>query len=64
MNRILLKQESMAGSATQATGTVEFEDDMWIGNQLKPQNSLQRVLNIPGVLPEGCLHNHIPPRAD
>ena len=28
-------QESEVGSIIQATGTVEFENDLWIGNQLK-----------------------------
>ena len=42
-------QESVAGSLIQATGTVEFEDDLWIGNHLKAQNGLQRVHIIPGV---------------
>ena len=32
--------ESMVGSVIQATGTVEFEDGLWIGNHLKPQNGL------------------------
>ena len=27
----------MAGSVIQATGTVEFEDGLWIGNHLKAQ---------------------------
>ena len=37
------------GSVIQATGTVEFEDGLWIGNHLKAQNSLQRVRTIPEV---------------
>ena len=41
----------MAGSVIQATGTVEFEDDLSIGNHLKAQNGLQRVCTIPGVQP-------------
>ena len=28
-------RESVAGSVIQATGTVEFEDGLWIGNHLK-----------------------------
>ena len=28
-------RESVAGSVIQATGTVEFEDGLWIGNRLK-----------------------------
>ena len=42
-------RESMAGSVIQATGTVEFEDGLWIGNHLKARNGLQRVRTIPGV---------------
>ena len=44
-------QESVAGSVIQATGTVEFEDGLWIGNHLKARNGLQRVRTIPGVRP-------------
>ena len=43
--------EFVAGSVTQATGTVEFEDGLWIGNHLKARNGLQRVRTIPGVQP-------------
>ena len=46
-----LYRESVAGSVIQATGTVEFEDGLWIGNNLKAQNGLQRVRTIPGVQP-------------
>ena len=48
-------QESVAGSVIQATGTVEFEDGLWIGNHLTVQNGLQRVCIIPGVQP-GAVH--------
>ena len=41
----------MAGSVIQATGTVEFEDGLWIGNNPKAQNGLQRVRTIPGIRP-------------
>ena len=41
----------MAGSVIQATGTVEFEDGLWIGNHLMARNGLQRVRTIPGVRP-------------
>ena len=41
----------MAGSVIQATGTVEFEDGLWIGNHLKAQNGMHRVTTIPGVRP-------------
>ena len=41
----------MAGSVIQATGTVEFEDGLWIGNHLKARNGLQRVRTIPEVPP-------------
>ena len=40
-----------AGSVVQATGTVEFEDGLWIGNHLTARNGLQRVRTIPGVQP-------------
>ena len=46
-----LYRESMAGSVIQATGMVEFEDGLWIGNPLKARNGLQRVRTIPGVRP-------------
>ena len=39
----------MAGFVIQATGTVEFEDGLWIGNHLKARNGLQRVRTIPGL---------------
>ena len=39
------------GSVIQATGTVEFDDGLWIGNHLKAQNVLQRVCPIPGIQP-------------
>ena len=45
-----LHRESVAGSVIQATGTVEFEDGLWIGNQLKAQNGLQRIHTIPRFL--------------
>ena len=41
----------MLGSVSQATGKVEFEDGLWIGNHLKAQNGLKRVHTIPGVRP-------------
>ena len=41
----------MAGSVIQATGRVEFEDGLWIGNHLKARNGLQRVCTIPWVQP-------------
>ena len=47
--RIYFDRESVAGSVIQATGTLEFEDGLWIGNCLKAQNGLQRVCTIPGV---------------
>ena len=34
-----------------ATGAVEFDDGLWIRNQLKAWNGRQRILDIPGVLP-------------
>ena len=43
--------DSVTGSVIQATGTVEFEDGLWIGNHLKAKNGLQRIRNIPGVRP-------------
>ena len=33
-------RESVAGFVIQATGTVEFEDGLWIGNHLKARNGL------------------------
>ena len=42
----------MEGSVIQATGLVEFEDGLWIGNHLKAQNGLQRVCTIPRVQTE------------
>ena len=41
----------MAGSVIQVTGTVEFEDGLWIGNHQKARNGLQRVCSILGVRP-------------
>ena len=43
--------ESMAGSVIKVIGTMEFEDGLWIGNQLKAKNGLQRVSTIPGAQP-------------
>ena len=40
---------------------VEFENGLCIGNHLKAQNGLQRVLTIPGTLPGAFAHT-IPPR--
>ena len=48
----IYRRESVVGSVIQATGTVEFEDGLWIGNHLKAQNGLQRVHTIPGVQPD------------
>ena len=45
----------MMGSVIQATGTMEFEDGLWIGNHLKARNGLQRVCTIPGVQAEAIL---------
>ena len=44
-------RESVAGSVIQATGTLEFEYGLWIGNHLKAQNGLQRVCTIPLIRP-------------
>ena len=42
----------MAGSVIQATGAVEFEDGLWIGNQIMTRNGLQRgPRTLPEVLP-------------
>ena len=46
-----VNRESVAGSVIQATGTVEFEDGLWIANHLKARNGLQRVRTIPGAQP-------------
>ena len=48
---MITSRESVAGSVIQATGTVEFEDGLWIGNHLKAGNGLQRVRTIPGDRP-------------
>ena len=48
---VALYQESVVSSVIQATGTVEIEDGLWIGNHLKAQNGLQRVYTIPGAQP-------------
>ena len=55
-------RESVTGSVIQATGTVEFEDGLWIGNHLKSRNGLQRVRTIPGVQP-GAVRTPGPLRA-
>ena len=47
--------ESVVGSVIQATGTVQFEDELQIGNHLKAWNGLQRVSFIPGIRP-GAVH--------
>ena len=41
----------MISSVIQGTGMEEFKDGLWIGNQLKAQNGLQLICNIPRVLP-------------
>ena len=41
----------MAGSIIQATGMVEFENGLLIGNHLMARNGLQRVSTIPWVRP-------------
>ena len=46
-----INRESVAGSVIQATGTVEFEDGLWIGNHLKARNGLQRFRTIPEAQP-------------
>ena len=46
---------SVVGSVIQATGSVKFEDCLWIENHVKDQNGLQRVRTIPGVQP-GVVH--------
>ena len=57
-------RESVVGSVIQATGTVEFEDGLWIGNHLKAQNGLQMVGTIPGVLPGAVQSTWVPPEVD
>ena len=39
--------ESVVDSVIPASWTAEFEDGLWIGNNLKAQNGLQRVHTIP-----------------
>ena len=57
----LPSQVSTADSVIQVTGTVEFEDGLWIGNHLKSQSGLQRVRTIPGGSPRGCVCTRVPP---
>ena len=61
---IMDKWESVTGSVIQATGMLEFEDGLRIGNHLKARNGLQRVRTIPGVQPGGNAHTQVPPGAD
>ena len=49
--KLKMYRGSVAGSVIQATGTMEFEDGLWIGNHLKAQIGLQRARTIPGVQP-------------
>ena len=44
-------RETVVGSVIQATGIVEFEDCLWIGNHPKVRNGLQRDRTIPRVQP-------------
>ena len=48
----LVNRESVAGSVIQATGMVDFEDGLWIGNHLKARNGLHRVCTIPWDQPD------------
>ena len=48
----------------QATGAVECEDGLWIGNHLKAQNGLHRVCSIARVSTRGGVHTGVPPGAD
>ena len=57
-------QGSEAGSAIQATGTVELGDGLWIENQLNAQNGLQRVLNYNWGSTRCSVHTKIPLGAD
>ena len=41
----------MVGFVIHATGTVDFEDGLWIGNHLKAKNGLQRVRTLPRIQP-------------
>ena len=52
-NYKIITHESVVivGSVIQATGSVHFEEGLWIDKQLKGQNDLQRVCTIPGILP-------------
>ena len=43
--------ESVLFSVMKAKGKVALEDGIWIGNQLRVQNGLQRVGTIPVLLP-------------
>jgi len=44
----------MAGSVIQATGTEDFREGLWIGDDLKAKNGLQRFCTIPGA-PSGAV---------
>ena len=62
--RVILP-ESVVVSVMQATGRVELEDSLRIGNQLRVQNGLQRVGTIPVFLPVAVsVQTQIPLRAD
>ena len=53
-------RESVAGSVIQATGTVEFEDGLWIGNQIMTRNGLQTFSNVLKTLTGSCTLKYSP----
>ena len=64
---LVLSLASVAGAVIQATGRTDFEDGLWIGNQLLVRNGLQRVCTIPEInatiVPGGGV-DQVPPGAD
>ena len=55
-----LYQDSVVGSVIQATGTVEIEEALWLGNQLEVWNQLHYTWEST----RGSVHTKIPPGAD
>ena len=56
-------RESVADSVIQATGKEEFEDGLWIGNQLKAGNPAEGLHYTWGST-RGGAHTRVPPGAD
>ena len=49
-NNYQRSKKSLVGFVIQATGMEEFNDGLWIGNQLKAKNALQMVRTNPRTL--------------